>query len=202
VPERSPEALSDAAPIHPQRAIAELRDALPDDVVVCADAGENRLFMGRFFETRAGGGYLQPSAAGGMGYAIPAALGVKVQWPEKVVVAVCGDGGFSMSLPSLFTGVEEGLPIVVVVFANGALGWVKHGQLARGAEAFNSDLQTFDYAGIGAAMGWQSFHVSEPEGVAPAVAKAIESNVPSLVVVEVSSEQTFLDLRTPLMNVG
>ena len=190
---------SDATPIHPQRAIAELRNALPDDVVVCADAGENRLLMCRYFESRQSGGYLQPSGAGGMGYAIPAALGVKVHEPERTVVAVCGDGGFSMSLPAVLSAVEEELAIVIVVFVNDALGWVKHSQRARGEQEYKSSLIRFDYAALGAAAQLATFSVSEPAQLAPAFAEAVKAGRAALVVVDVSTEQTFIDLLTPLL---
>jgi acetolactate synthase-1/2/3 large subunit len=190
---------SDSVPPHPQRVIAELRDALPDDVVICADAGENRLLMCRYFQSRQGGEYLQPAGAGGMGYAIPAALGVKSQDPDRTVVAVCGDGGLSMSLAALLSAVEEDLPIVVVVFDNGMLGWVKHSQRMRGEVEYKSSLRTFDYAAIGAAAGLHSAHVTTPAELAPAITEAVKSGRPAIVVVDVSTDQTFVDLRTPLM---
>jgi len=194
-----PAAGSDASPLHPQRVIADLRAALPDDVVICADAGENRLLMCRYFESRQGGEYLQPAGAGGMGYAIPAALGVKTRLPDRVVVAVCGDGGFSMSLPALLSAVEEELNIVVVVFDNGILGWVKHSQRARGEQEFKSSLRQFDYAAIGAAAGLAAFHVTTPGELIPAVTEAVKADRPALVVVDVCTDQTFVDLRTPLL---
>jgi acetolactate synthase I/II/III large subunit len=190
----------DSAPIHPQRVIAELRAVLPDDVVICADAGENRLLMCRYFEARHGGDYIQPAGAGGMGYAIPAALGVKTCAPDRTVVAVCGDGGLSMSLGALLTAVEEDLPIVTVVFDNHVLGWVKHSQRTRGEQEFKSSLRGFDYAAIGAAMGLSAVAVTEPGELAPALREALKNDGPSLIVVRVSTEQTFVDLRTPLMD--
>lgn len=192
-------AASDAVPPHPQRVIAELRAALPDDVIVCADAGENRLLMCRYFESRQGGEYLQPAGAGGMGYAIPAALGVKSHEPDRTVVAVCGDGGLSMSLQALLSAVEESLPVVIVVFSNGILGWVRHSQAARGEELFKSSLDRFDYAAIGAAMGLAASHVSTPAQLAPAIKDALKAGRPAIVVVDVSTEQSFTDLRTPLL---
>jgi acetolactate synthase-1/2/3 large subunit len=192
-------AASDSAPLHPQRVIAELRAALPDDVVVCADAGENRLLMCRYFEARQGGEYLQPAGAGGMGYAIPAALGVKSQAPDRTVVAVCGDGGLGMALQALLSAVEENLAVVIVVLSNGILGWVRHSQVARGEELFKSELQRFDYAAIGAAIGLAAFHVTTPAELTPALDEAVKAGRPALVVVDVSTEQSFTDLRTPLL---
>jgi acetolactate synthase-1/2/3 large subunit len=193
------QAASESVPLHPQRVIAELRAALPDDVVICCDAGENRLLMCRYFETRPGGEYLQPAGAGGMGYSVPAALGVKSQFPDRTVVAVCGDGGLSMSLQALMSAVEEDLGVVVVVFANGILGWVQHSQVARGEELYKSSLIRFDYAAIGGAIGLNAFHVTTPAELAPAIADAVKAGGPAIVVVDVSTEQSFMDLRTPLL---
>jgi acetolactate synthase I/II/III large subunit len=190
---------SDSVPLHPQRVIAELRAALPDDAVICCDAGENRLLMCRYFETRQGGEYLQPAGAGGMGYAIPAALGVKSHQPDRAVIAVCGDGGLSMALQALMSAVEENLAIVNVVFANGILGWVQHSQVSRGEELFKSSLDRFDYAAIGSAIGLSSFRVTKPAELAPAIADALKAGKPAMVVVDVSTEQAFTDLRTPLL---
>ncbi len=197
--DQMPFATSQDAPLHPQRVIADLRAALPDDVVICCDAGENRLLMCRYFQSRGGGGYFQPAGAGGMGYSVPAALGVKAGSPDRTVVAVCGDGGFSMSLAALLTAVEEDLPIVVVVFNNGVLGWVKHSQRSRGELEYKSSLRGFDYAGIGQAAGFTAFRVGHPSELAPAVSEAVAAGRPALVVVDVSTDQTFVDLRTPLM---
>jgi acetolactate synthase-1/2/3 large subunit len=191
------EAGSDASPMHPRRAIAELRRALPDDAIVCADAGENRLLMSRYFEAR--GEYLQPAGAGGMGYAIAAAVGVKAWTTDRVVVAVCGDGGFSMSLPALFPSVEEDLPIIVVVLDNGILGWVRHSQLARGELKFNSELRTFDYAAFGEAAGFAGYRVKTPAELSQALETAVASGESSIIVVSVSTDEKFTDLRTPLV---
>jgi acetolactate synthase-1/2/3 large subunit len=184
--------------MHPRRVIAELRQALPDDVVICADAGENRLLMCRYFQTRDGGEYLQPAAAGGMGYAMPAAIGAKVGSPNRPVVAVCGDGGFSMSLPTLLTAVEQQIDLTIVVFDNAALGWVMHGQRERGLDPFNSVLKQFDYARIAAAAGLWSRKVDKADEIGPAIRSATDHNGPSLVVISVSRAETFVDLRSPL----
>jgi acetolactate synthase-1/2/3 large subunit len=194
----SPETEPDGTPVHPRRVIAEMRDALPDDVVVCLDAGENRLLMCRYFQTRKGGEYLQPAAAGGMGYAMPAAIGAKVADPSRTVVAVCGDGGFSMSLPTLLTVVEQNLDITVILFDNGALGWVMHGQRERGLAPFNSELLRFDYVKIAEAAGMWAARAEKPANIGPAVHAALGYRGPSLVSINVSREETWVDLRSPL----
>ena len=87
---------SDEVPILPQRLFAELHKAIAEDAFIACDAGENRLFMTHFFQTKSAGSLIMPGI-GAMGYAIPAALAAKLVYPARQVLAVCGDGGFSMT---------------------------------------------------------------------------------------------------------
>ena len=115
------------SPIHPQRIIGELRRNLPANSIVTCDAGENRILMTHLYQTQREEGFMQAAGSGPMGFAMPAALGAKLVYPDRTVVAVCGDGGFAMSMNGLMTAIEEDIPIIVVVFNNAALGWVLHG---------------------------------------------------------------------------
>lgn len=187
---------SDSVPVMPQRAIKALQTGAPADAFFTCDAGENRLFMMHYFQTRAAGTFLQPAAIGGMGYAIPAALAAKVVHPDRAAVAVCGDGGFAMAMNGLITAVEERLPIVVVVLNNQMLGWVRHGQGERPAA---SEFQRFKYAAIAASIGCQGIRVERPEELADGFAAAFaDSTRPSVVEVMSSSEATFRDVASPL----
>jgi len=187
---------SDETPIDPRRVIRELHLALPDDAIVTCDAGENRLFMMHHFRTRGILEYLQPAAVGGMGYALPAALAAKLVHPDRPAVAVCGDGGFGIALNGLFTAVEQRIPIVVVVFNNGHLGWVYHGQ---GEKHIASDFGAgFDYAGIAQAMGCASERVERPEALGDALDRGMKSERPIVLDVVTSMRPTFRDVTSPL----
>jgi hypothetical protein len=87
-----------------------------------------------------------------MGYAVPAALAAKLAIPDRPVLAVCGDGGFAMSIHALMTAVQERLPVGVLVFNNGALGWVLHG-MGEKAVAAAFDPFVHAIAGRWAATG-------------------------------------------------
>jgi acetolactate synthase-1/2/3 large subunit len=179
---------SDAIPMRPQRIIAELRRALPADGMVTADAGENRIFLAHHFQARTPGSFLQPAAIGGMGYALPAALALKLLHPNRPVVAVCGDGGFAMSMNGLMTAREQELPIVVLVLNNSALGWVVHGQ---GQRIIASEFDDFDYAAIARAMGCDGIRVETPEELAGALRAAMGSNHPTLIDAVSARDQPF-----------
>ena len=111
-------------------------------------------------------------------------------------MAVCGDGGFGIALNGLLTAVEQRIPIVVVVFNNGHLGWVYHGQ---GDRHIASDFAGgFDYAGIARAMGCESIRVERPEVLGDALDKAIKSERPIVLDVITSMRPTFRDVTSPL----
>jgi acetolactate synthase-1/2/3 large subunit len=128
-----------------------------------------------------------------MGFAIPAALAAKLVHPERPVVAVCGDGGFAMTMNGLMTGIEQDIPIITVVFNNMALGWVLHG---HGSVA--TELADFDHAAIARAMGCNGVRVTEPAALAPALREAIAARIPSVIDVQTSLAQSFADITSPL----
>jgi acetolactate synthase-1/2/3 large subunit len=187
---------SSARPILPQRVVAELQQALDDDAIVCCDAGENRLFMMHYFQTSGAGGYLQSSGVGAMGYAMPAALAARLAEPERQVVAVCGDGGFSIGLNSLMTSREEDLPVIVVVMNNQSLGWVRHG---IGDTPIACDFGDFDFAAVARALGCDGIAVSDPDELAPVIRDALKSGRTTVVDVRTSLDETFEKVTSPLV---
>lgn len=184
---------SDAVPILPQRVIGEMMRALPPEAIVTCDAGENRILMTHFYQTKAPGGFLQAAGSGPMGFAIPAAMGAKLVNPDRPVVAVCGDGGFAMTMNGLMSALEHDIPITVVVFNNLALGWVLHG-----SGPFAAEFRDFDHGAIARAMGCNGVRVTDPAELGPALRRAIGSREPTVIDVRTSLEVTFRDITSPL----
>jgi acetolactate synthase I/II/III large subunit len=185
--------VADETPILPQRAIGELMRTLPDNAIVTCDAGENRIMMTHYYQTKQAGGFLQAAGSGPMGFAIPAALAAKLVHPDRPVVAVCGDGGFAMTMNGLMTGIEQDIPIVVVVFNNQALGWVLHG-----GGPFAAEFADFDHAAIARAMGCNGVRVTEPAALGTALREALNARVPTVIDVRTSLAQSFADITSPL----
>jgi acetolactate synthase-1/2/3 large subunit len=184
---------ADDQPILPQRVIGELQRNLPDDAIVTCDAGENRIMMTHFYQTKRHEGFLQAAGSGPMGFGIPAALGAKLVHPDRPVVAVCGDGGFAMTMNGLMTAIEQDIPIITVVFNNKALGWVLHGS-GRFAAEFND----FNHAEIAKAMGCRGIRVTDPAALGPALREALAARVPTVIDVMTSLEVTFADITSQL----
>jgi acetolactate synthase I/II/III large subunit len=188
---------SDDVPMLPERIVKLLNDALPSNAMVTCDAGENRLFMMHLFQTKSAGNYLQASGIGGMGYAIPAALAAKLVDPSRPVVAVCGDGGFGMSMNGLMTALEQDIPIIVVIMNNNVLGWVYNGQ---GDRKITAELGEYDYAAIAAAMGCGSKRVATPAEFVKAMNDALSADRPYVidVVTALDEKHTYLEVTSTL----
>jgi acetolactate synthase I/II/III large subunit len=184
---------ADDAPLLPQRVICELMRTLPPEAIVTCDAGENRILMTHFYQTKQAGGFLQAAGSGPMGFAIPAALGAKLVHPDRPAVAVCGDGGFAMTMNGLMTALEQDIPIIVVVFNNNALGWVYHG-----SGPFAAEFKDFDHGAIARAMGCNGVRVTEPSTLRPALEAALKARLPTVIDVRTSMDVSFADITSPL----
>ena len=184
---------ADDKPILPQRVIGELQRGLPEDAIVTCDAGENRIMMTHFYQTKRAEGFLQAAGSGPMGFAIPAALGAKLVHPDRPVVAVCGDGGFAMTMNGLMTAVEQDIPIITVVFNNNALGWVLHG-----SGPFAAEFKDWDHAAIARSLGCRGVRVEDPAALAPALSDALAIRAPTVIDVRTSLAVTFADITSQL----
>jgi acetolactate synthase-1/2/3 large subunit len=181
----------DEMPLAPQRIIGLLEEHFPDDGVITCDAGENRLFMMQWYRCKAHGEYLQPAAGGGMGYAVPAAMAAKLAQPERTALAVCGDGGFAMSIHALMTAVQEGLPIGVLVFNNGALGWVLHGM---GEKAVAAHFAQFDHAAVARSVACDGVRVGRVDELRDALKQLPGLTKPFVIDVPTSLATSFRDV--------
>jgi acetolactate synthase-1/2/3 large subunit len=187
---------SDEIPILPQRLFREIHNATADDAFITCDAGENRLFMTHYFQTKSPGSLIMPGI-GAMGYAVPAALAAKLVYPDRQVISVSGDGGLGMALNGLMTARDENIPIVIVVLNNSALGWVKHGQ---GNRAIASTFADMNYAEIARAMGIDGIRVTDPNELSGALDQALNADVATVVDVVTSFGPSFKDVTTPLLS--
>ena len=189
----APEMHSTASPILPQRLVKELNEAIPPSTILTLDAGNNRLWMSHFFQSKEVGTVFGPGGIGGMGWGVAAALAAKLVCPEKPVVSVAGDGGFAMMLNVLSTATQYQLPVTFVVMNNSGLGMVRdlRPQIKSGSLTF----ATTDYAKIASAFGCRGVRVEKPEELAPIFKEAISAKEPMVVDVVISNEESILNIR-------
>ncbi|MCL2488201.1 MAG: biosynthetic-type acetolactate synthase large subunit, partial [Oscillospiraceae bacterium] len=114
--------------VEPKSFMRMLSRKMADNAILCADVGQNQIWSANNYAVGPGGRFLTSGGLGTMGYAIPCAVGAKSAAPERQVCAVCGDGGFQMSMSELGTINQEGLGVKIVVMRNGRLGMVREMQ--------------------------------------------------------------------------
>ncbi|MBU6284658.1 MAG: hypothetical protein EBT36_08970 [Betaproteobacteria bacterium] len=176
-------AQSDERPIRPERIIDQLRQALPDDAIVCADPGTPCPYVAAYFKLPKAGRYIVTNRAhGALGYALPAAIGAWYAKPAQRCVAVMGDGSFGFVAGELETVARCGAPILMLVLSNDAFGWIKASQRASyGKRYFSVDFRPTDHAAIARAYGIDAYSVEDPRTLGPCLREALALNRPVLV---------------------
>jgi acetolactate synthase-1/2/3 large subunit len=182
--------------------ITELARRLDERAVVTMDAGANRLYMTHYFQCRGAGTVYQPSSIGGMGYALPAAMAAKLAAPERDCVAVCGDGGFAMTMNALFTAAQYKIPAVTVVLNNSVLGWVKDGQRRRNNRFIASELGRQDYAAIARAMGCQGVRIETVQQLDKELDRVRGATEPIVLDVVTTEHAPFWQVQSPFAKEG
>ena len=185
---------SDAWPMRPERILADLRDVLPRDAILCTDVGWNKNGVGQQFPIYTPGTIFTPGGFATMGFGSPAALGAKVALPDRVVVALIGDGGFGQNPAPLATAFEEDIAVVWLIMNNHAFGTIAGLEAAHYgttfATVFEKDGKTWspDYAAIARAYGVEGIKVASAAELKPALAKAIKSKKPVVIDVYMKNE--------------
>ncbi|MEM1504624.1 thiamine pyrophosphate-binding protein [Domibacillus sp. 8LH] len=177
-------------PMQPQRILAEVREVLPRDAFITTDVGWNKNGVGQQFDILEPGTIFTPGGFATMGFGAPAALGVKVAHPDRVVVSLVGDGGFGQNPALLATAAEENIPVIWVIMNNFAFGTIAGLQKAHYGTTlgtlFEKDGQPYspDFAAIARAYGIEGVKIEKAEEFKPALEAAIAANKP--VVIDVA----------------
>jgi acetolactate synthase-1/2/3 large subunit len=136
---------------------------------------------------------------GSMGFEVPAAVGAQIGCPERTVWAICGDGGFQMTMFELATVVEQGLPIKFAIMNNRRLGMVRQWQdlflNKRYVAVEHKDVP--DFVALAGAYGIHGIRVSQKAEVEPAVREALQHHGPMLIDFRVEPEENVYPFIPP-----
>lgn len=176
-------ATSNASPILPERVIAELQAALPDDWVVVADPGTPCPYLSAYLDIdRVGRNFFSNRAHGALGYAIPAAIGAQYGRPNATVISVSGDGSFGFCAGELETIARLKVPVKMIILSNAVFGWIKAGQKSGYAGRYYSvDFDPTDHARVADAYGIKSWRVTDPADLAASLRAAFAYDGPALI---------------------
>ncbi|MDF3384056.1 MULTISPECIES: thiamine pyrophosphate-binding protein [Sulfitobacter] len=170
-------------------ALAQLRDELPDDVVVTLDAGNHTGWAQRFLRFGRPG-RIVGSTCGAMGYSVPAAVAASIADPERLTLSFVGDGGFMMSGNELATAAQYGGRPIVLLFNNGIYGTIRmHQERDHPERISGTTLQNQDFVKMAEGLGAHAERVTKTEDFAAAFTRARESGRPALIELVTDPEQ-------------
>jgi acetolactate synthase-1/2/3 large subunit len=165
-----------------------IQDILPDDAILVRDVTVpattwgSRLILRRFPRTTL------HASGGGIGQALPMAVGAQIAAPSRTVVALCGDGGLLVNIGELASAQQEDAPIIVILFDDHAYGVLRNIQNAHfDQRRIGVDLKSPDFVGIARAFGFESERVRSADEFRTAFSKAVQSRQPWMVVVDSDS---------------
>ncbi len=184
-----------SSPLHPRQVVSVIRDLLADDGVLLPDVGAHHNWFMQFWEARRPQTLLNAFGFGGMGFGVCGVLGAKLAAPERPCVAVCGDGGFSMTPYVLATAVEYDIPAIWVIWNN--FGWTSIRDIQKGmfkgrelgtmfyqkGERYNPD-----FAAMARAYGVEGLTVSHGKDFKDALAHALTLGKPIVLDVHVDGD--------------
>ena len=191
---------TDAAPALPQRVVRILQETMPADTVYALDAGNNRTWMAHLYQAQQAHTFFCPGGTAGMGWGLPAAVGLQIAYPGRPVVCVTGDGGYMMTVNALSTAMQYRLPIICVVFNDGALGMVRHHQAP--GQYIASEFAETDNAAVARGFGCFGAQVSDSWELPAALREAQASGLPAVVDVLIDRGPSPDDWRADLRTAG
>lgn len=176
-------------PIHPQYVAKILNEVAADDAIFTVDVGTPVIWAARYLTMNGRRRLLSSFNHGSMANALPQAIGAQSSFRGRQVITMSGDGGFSMLLGDILSLRQLNLPVKVVVFNNGSLGFVELEMKATGFLKHGTDLENPDFTKIAEGAGLLAVHVDDPEEVRPALQKALAHDGPALVDIAVNRQE-------------
>jgi pyruvate dehydrogenase (quinone) len=167
--------------IHPQQIAKAISDHAAEDAVFTCDVGLPTVWAARYLAMNGKRRLLGSFWHGSMANAMAQGVGAQAAFPGRQVIALSGDGGFTMLMGDFITLTQHRLPVKVVVFNNGALGFIELEQKSTGFLDFGTELQNPNFAAMAEAMGIRGIRIEDPGEVAEGIATALAHNGPVLV---------------------
>jgi benzoylformate decarboxylase len=180
---------ADTVPIDPTHLALRFAEALPRDAVVVDEGLVSSASLPRLLSMRDTRSYYG-LASGGLGFAVPGAVGISLALPGRPVAAIVGDGSAMYGIQGLWTAAREKLPITYVIANNRGYRIIKERLVAlRKTDRFTGmDIREpgIDFVALGTSLGLRSQRATDPRDIAPALRAAFASGEPNLIDVRVA----------------
>lgn len=176
-------------PIHPQYLARLVSEAATEDAVFTFDVGTPTIWAARYLAMNGKRRLLGSLVHGSMANAMPQAIGAQAAQPGRQVISLSGDGGFTMLMGDLITLTQQKLPVKVVIFNNGTLGFVALEMKANGFVEIGTELDNPDFAAMARAMGIHGVRVEDPGALPGAVKEVLAHDGPAVLDVVTARQE-------------
>jgi acetolactate synthase-1/2/3 large subunit len=177
--------------IKPQTVIRELHRLTEGDAIITTDVGQHQMWAAQFYPFTRARQLITSGGLGTMGFGLPAAIGAQLSSPDKLVVAVVGDGGFQMTNQEIATAVQYNLPVKILVMNNGYLGMVRQWQEMFYERTYSEvDISVApDFVKLAEAYGAAGFRAEQPEELRDVLAAGLNHDGVAVIDIVISKEE-------------
>jgi acetolactate synthase-1/2/3 large subunit len=170
-------------PILPPRLVSIVRSVMPSDGMISLDNGMYKIWFTRNYKAYEPNTVLLDNSLAAMGAGLPAAMASKIVYPERKVMAICGDGGFMMNSQELETAVRLKLGLIVLIVNDSAYGMIKWKQKEMGFQDFGLDFHNPDFVKYAESYGASGHRVDKTEALGPLISRCFE--IPGVHIIDV-----------------
>ncbi len=168
-------------PMKPQKIIWDLRTAMEMEDIAISDVGAHKMWMSRMFRCELPNTCLISNGFASMGIAVPGAIGAKLAYPDRSVVAVTGDAGFMMNSQEIETALRLKTPIVILIWSDSAYGLIEWKQMNQFGRKSNIDFTNPDFVMYAESFGAKGYRIERGEDLLPTLKKALADKTVSVI---------------------
>jgi pyruvate dehydrogenase (quinone) len=178
---RRAESTGNVRPLAPEFVTSILSEVATDDAIFIVDTGMTAVWAARHLRMTRNRRLIGSFNHGSMANAMPQAIGAQLAFPNRQVLSLSGDGGFTMLMGDLLTLVQYELPIKLIVYNNSTLGMVKLEMRVAGYEDFGVDVPNCNFAKMAEALGIRGFRIEESKDMKSSLSEALRHKGPALI---------------------
>ncbi|MGD8785447.1 MAG: thiamine pyrophosphate-dependent enzyme, partial [Thioalkalispiraceae bacterium] len=164
-----------------QKIIWDLRTAMEMEGIAISDVGAHKMWMSRMFRCEYPNTCIISNGFASMGIAVPGAIGAKLAFPDRQVVAVTGDAGFMMNVQEIETAVRCKTPIVILIWNDNAYGLIEWKQMAEFGRKSYIDFNNPDFVKLAEAFGAKGYRIEKGKELMPTLEEALQNDVVSII---------------------
>lgn len=171
----------DAFPMKPQRILNDVRKVMGRDDIVISDVGAHKMWIARHYQCYEPNTCIISNGFATMGISVPGAIGAKIVYPDRHVLAICGDGGFMMNCQEFETALRAGTPFVTLIFHDSSYGLIKWKQMDQYNKSCYVDFTNPDFVKFAESMGAVGYRVEKAADLVPMLQEAFRQTVPVII---------------------